>query len=777
MRLVIRAFVLGLLVLCPRLEAQTPEGDASLSPYFLVNSSDPTTDHLPLKSTRAQVDIAGVIADVKVTQVYRNEGSRPLEAIYVFPGSTRAAVYGMTMTIGERVLKALIKEKQQARADYEQAKQQGRSASLLEQQRPNVFQMNVANILPGDEIRVEMSYTELLVPTEGTYSFVYPTVVGPRYSGVPGTASSTGEQWVANPYTKEKELPFASFDLEARLEAGMPIDKIGCDTHKTDITYEHAGLARVKLQASEKQGGNRDFILKYRLMGGQIQSGLLLNKGDKENYFLLMMQPPKRVVPAMMPPREYVFILDVSGSMNGYPIETAKQVVSKLVLGLRPQDRFNILVFEGGSAAWSEQGSKPATPENVQEALAFISPRYGSGGTELQAALKHALDLPRTKGMSHTFVIATDGYISADYRVLDFLREHLGDANMFAFGIGTSVNRFLIEGMAHAGQGESFVVSDGRQAEAQAERFRKYIESPVLTNVKVQFDGFDAYDVEPLQVPDVLAERPVLVFGKWRGEAKGSIRVTGLSGDRAYEQTFPVQLGQPGDNGALRYLWARTRIQRMGDYGKCGSDRSAEITKLGLEYNLLTDFTSFIAVDSVVRNTTGDVQTVKQPLPLPQGVSNLAVGGSAPSNSNASMYRAQTSTSRSSGSTSCASLEAVDAGVSDAAKVDRIAALGLKIQVDAVEGDAAKVPLGDLKVAMEQALAPLVEAQRKAGKVALGSWSLVLRFDAAGKISDIRLDRGPQDMLEALRNLLLGWQLPSAEKSGVRSVTFLVKVA
>ncbi|HJW72765.1 MAG TPA: VIT and VWA domain-containing protein, partial [Geothrix sp.] len=336
--------------------------DATHSPYFFVKSDDAAIDQLPLKATSAKVAIVGVIADVRVTQVYRNTGTKPLEAIYVFPGSTRSAVYGMTMTIGKRVLKAQIKERGQARADYEQAKQQGRSASLLEQHRPNVFQMNVANIMPGDEIRVELCYTELLVPTEGTYAFVYPTVVGPRYAGRAGTDSDTGEKWVANPYTHAGEKPATTFDLEVKLSAGLPIQRMTCATHKTSIAYDGKADATLRLDPGEANGGNRDVIVRYQLAGGAVQSGLLLDQDREENTFLLMAQPPKRVTPRDLPPREFVFIMDISGSQMGFPIEISKTLMKEMIQALRPQDLFNVMVFEGSSALWSP-ASQPATPE------------------------------------------------------------------------------------------------------------------------------------------------------------------------------------------------------------------------------------------------------------------------------------------------------------------------------------------------------------------------------------------------------------------------------
>jgi len=602
--------------------------EITLSPYFFVPGGDASLDQLPLKATSAKVAIAGVIADVRVTQVYKNTGTKPLEAIYVFPGSTRSAVYGMTMTIGERVLKAQIKERGQARVDYEQAKQQGRSASLLEQQRPNVFQMNVANILPGDEIRVELSYTELLVPTDGTYAFVYPTVVGPRYAGRAGTTSSTGEAWVANPYMHAGEKPATTFDLEVKLSAGLPIQRMSCDTHKTSIAFDGKADATLRLDPSEAQGGNRDVIVKYQLAGGAVQSGLLLDQGAEENTFLLMAQPPKRVTPKDLPPREYVFIMDVSGSQMGFPIEVSKVLMQEMIQGLRPQDLFNVMVFEGSSALWSP-ASQHATPENAQAALAFVRMQNGGGGTELGSAMRKALGLPRVPGISRTFVVSTDGYISADGQVFDIIRENLGSANLFAFGIGSSVNRHLIEGMAHAGQGEAFVITKPEQAAAEAEKFRAYVASPVLTNLKLTTSGFHIQDLEPMQLPDVLADRPVICLGKWSGEAKGTVKLSGVSGSGPWSQTFEVGQVKDLQHSALRQLWARQRIQMLSDYDQFGQDegRKAEVTRLGLAYHLLTAHTSFVAIDTLVRNTNGST-AVTQPLPMPEGVSDVAVGGS-----------------------------------------------------------------------------------------------------------------------------------------------------
>jgi Ca-activated chloride channel family protein len=627
---IIQSVILLLAVQNIAINAQTNENvnaDKTLSPFFFVQSEDSDLDQLPLKSTSADVNIAGVIADVKVVQVYKNEGNSVLEAIYIFPASTRAAVYDMKMTIGERVIRAKIKKRKEARKEYEQAIKEGRTASLLEQQRPNVFQMTVGNILPGDEIRVELFYTELLLSNEKTYEFMYPTVVGPRYSNKSDNDAGI-DQWVENPYLKEGQDPTYNFDINVHLATGMPIKDIFSPSHMVNIDYKSTDEATIELAESEYKKGERDFILKYHLNGDQITPGLLLHRGEKENFFLMMLQPPKRIQTNQIPYREYIFIVDVSGSMNGFPLDISKELLRNLIGNLQKEDRFNVLLFAAGSSVMAEK-SLPATEENINKAIRLIERERGGGGTELLPALKRALSLPRSEGFSRTVVIATDGYVRVEKEAFDLIRNNLGKANMFPFGIGSSVNRFLIEGMARAGMGESFVITRPADAQKIASKFRHYISSPVLTQISYDIDDFDVYDVEPVTIPDVFAERPVLLFGKWRGNPNGAITVKGIVGQgKKYSKTINVSDYKTADrNRALKYLWARHKIALLADYNKVNPDdeRVKKITNLGLTYSLLTDYTSFIAADSKVRTEGGQAITVQQPLPLPHGVSNNAV--------------------------------------------------------------------------------------------------------------------------------------------------------
>jgi len=609
--------------------AQSQE-DKTLAPYFFVQG-DPSIDRLPLKDTRVEISISGVIADVKVVQTYRNEGVRPINASYVFPASTRAAVYAMRMRLGDEVIVAKIKEKEIAKKEFEEAKKEGKSASLLEQDRPNVFSMHLANVMPQEQVEIELHYTELLVPTSGTYEFVFPTVVGPRYPSPKDSRAKSEDGFVNTPYLHQGEKPTSTLHISAKIAAGVPIQEISCPSHQVFPQFQNPSVAQLTMDDSDPFQGNRDFVLHYRLIGAQITSGVLLFQGEDENYFLYMAQPPARVATEEIPPREYIFVVDVSGSMNGYPLDTAKKLMSDLANVLRPSDTFNIVVFADGSATFSPV-SVPATRPNLTRALQFIGQKNGGGGTRLLAALERAVAIPRQREASRSIVLVTDGYIEAEADVFDYVRAQRNAVNVFAFGIGSSVNRFLIEGIARAGLGEPFIVTEPGEAAEAAARLRRYIDTPVLTGIDVTFNGFDAYDVEPGTVPDLFASRPIIVFGKWRGRAAGSIDISGRTGRGVYRTSVAVSPSSADiRHSALRHLWARTRIADLSDFGPSAlsEERVAEITSLGLSYGLLTRYTSFVAVQEVVRRTTEDADDVDQPLPLPAGVSDLAVGVTA----------------------------------------------------------------------------------------------------------------------------------------------------
>jgi Ca-activated chloride channel family protein len=606
-------------------QAPRPEG-----PYFQVASDDPTVDALPLKGTRVDVRIAGVIADVTVTQRYRNEGRRPIEARYVFPGSTGAAVHAMTVKLGDRVLVAKIDEKQRARIRHDAARREGKTSALLEQERPNVFQMNVANILPGDDVQVELRYTELVPPDAGQYAFVFPTVVGPRYhrSAAQGGSSS----FPATPQLPQGQASKRAFELNVRFASPLPVRELRSPSHGIEVQGEGSAQAEVALTDAGARD-DRDFILQYRLAGARTATGLTLYRGEGddggagENFFVAIVEPPAAIAPVQINPREYVFVVDISGSMHGQPLNTAKTLLRELIGGLRPTDTFNVMLFSGSSQMLNET-PVPATRANIERAVRTIDQARGGGSTEIVPALKRIAALPKAADVSRTVVVVTDGYVTVENEVFALVRRNLGNSNVFAFGIGSSVNRHLIEGIARAGQGEAFIVTRPEFAAAQARRLQQMIEAPVLTSLRARFEGLEVYDVEPQlgALPDVLGGRPVVLYGKWRGEPRGQLVLEGQSATGRHVDVVAVS-APDGQAVALRHLWARSRIQQLSDQEALdgGSALREPITALGLRYSLLTQYTSFIAIDQVVRSSEPAVP-VDQPLPMPQGVSNLAVG-------------------------------------------------------------------------------------------------------------------------------------------------------
>jgi Ca-activated chloride channel family protein len=599
-----------------------------LSPYFFVEGGDSGVDRLPLKKTSADIKLNGFIASVQLSQVYRNEGNQPINATYIFPGSTRAAVNGMTMTIGDRRIVARIKEKEEAKQVFNAAKKAGKSASLLSQKRPNVFSMAVANIMPGEEVAVALAYTEILAAEDGVYEFVYPGVVGPRYGG--DAAHASGEtQWIENPYLAEGTHDPVAYGITVDMTSPLPISSLESPSHALDAAWHDQQSVKLSLKDAT-DAGNRDYILHYRLQDDHILTGLTRYEANGEDYFLLVSEPPKRVVAEQVPARDYFFIVDVSGSMSGFPLDTTRELMTNLLQNLKSTDHFNILFFAGGSAVLSPQ-PLTATPDNIALAVAMMNNQRGGGGTELYPALQQAFAMQGDENASRNIVLITDGYISAEDRVFQLVDEQLHRNNLFAFGIGSSVNRFLIEGIARAGRAEAFVVTNQNDAAQQATRFNEYISAPALTNIRLEAKGVELYDMEPANIPDMLAQRPIMVIGKYRNASgNANIALKGVSGQGEQQWSFQLQDAEDSD-ATLPQLWARKRLERLYVIPAASkSEQRESIVQLGLQYSLLTSHTSFVAVDDTVRNTTANARDVKQPLPLPKGVSNYAVGRPMP---------------------------------------------------------------------------------------------------------------------------------------------------
>jgi len=607
--------------------------DKTEAPYFWAPSEKEGVDPLPLKSTDVNVRIEGMLATVTVRQTYRNEGQIPIEASYVFPGSTRSAVNDLRFEVGDRLIIAEIKEKAEAKATYEAAKKEGKRTVLLEQHRPNVFQMKVANILPADVITVELVFTETLPRREGDYEFVYPTVVGPRYSQDSVTESEGVNDWVSSPFLlPETEVAAPRFALAVEMIQGQPIKRVGSPSHSVEIEFPEPNRATLVLGEEAGREDNRDFILRYSLADSEPTAGVLVTKTEEGGYFLLNIEPPTALPPGVSIPREYLFLLDVSGSMHGFPLNVSKKILGELIGDLGSGDSFNILAFAGGSEIFSEPDSSPVTASSQARALKWIENLQGSGGTELLPALKRVLKLPRSEGVARTVVVLTDGYVTVEKEAFELIRNSLGEANLFAFGIGNSVNRHLIEGMARAGGGEDFVATGPKEGQVVADRLIDMIRHPVLTDIHLSIDGLEGVELFPAKQPDLFLAKPIRVMGSYSGDWRGTMVLTGRNGTNEFSQTLDLAGVGIAEAESIGILWAREKIRHLMDlraFEREDGIRQA-VVELGLKFHLLTQYTSFVAVEQEIVRTEGELETVKQPSPLPAGVSAMAVGAGIP---------------------------------------------------------------------------------------------------------------------------------------------------
>lgn len=579
-------------------------------------------DALPLRSQTTTVDVVGVVARIQLTQVWENDGGTPLEATYVFPVSTRIAVHDLRLRIGDgRELRAELRAKEQAEKIFDDARAAGRTAGLLGQQRPNVVTLHVTNIMPGDRITVTVEATELVRPVAGVYELVLPQTIGARYHGGAG-----GEELVENGHIESAASQLRT-NIDVTLRSPIGIRGVGSPSHGIAPRFRDAGEAAVAVASSETDVvADRDLVLRWRLASEKIETGVMLfrDRQRDEHFFLLLGEAPPVVRADEAPPREVVFVVDVSGSMDGFPLATAKDLVRDLVRELRPVDSFNMVFFAGSDHVLAPTGSLAATAANIARATTALDERRGGGGTELGRALDTALALPSVRDGSapraRTVVVVTDGLVSAERAVFDRVRDARGDAKVFAFGVGGSVNRDLIEKLGVAGGTESFVVVDAEQSGRAVERFRAAAR-PALTHVALRFEGFTPVDVEPARLPDLHPGVPLVVLGRFTGPSTGRVVVTGdgLGGAR-YERSIEIEDHlERASHAPLRELWARERIARIADRGTPSAADLAEVERLGLQYRVLTERTSFVVVDPAARNARGALAAVAQPMLRPRG--------------------------------------------------------------------------------------------------------------------------------------------------------------
>jgi Ca-activated chloride channel family protein len=590
----------------------------------------------PLKHTDVQAEISGFLSRVHVTQEFENNFSEKIEAVYVFPLPQNAAVDDMSMRIGERIVRGKIMKRDEARQVYEAAMSNGQVASLLDQERPNIFTQSVANILPGEKVTIEISYVETLKYEDGAYEFVFPMVVAPRY--IPGSSigqSGTGFSSDTNkvpdgsritPHVA-KERAGHDISIQVKLDAGIPIDSVNSKSHEIESTMLTAASYVVKLK-DEATIPNKDFILRYDVAGKRIEDAVLTHRDERGGYFTLILQPPDTFRPQDVTPKEIVFVLDTSGSMSGFPIEKAKEAMKMALDGLNPQDTFNLITFAGDTAILFEK-PVPATPQNLKKAQDFLAGRSGSGGTEMMKAISAALDPSDSKDHIRVVCFMTDGEVGNDNEIIADVQKH-PNVRVFSFGIGSSVNRYLLEKIAEEGRGEAEFVSLSDDGSAAAKRFHERVRSPLLTDISVDFGGLQVADVYPRRIGDLFSAKPVIIHGRYTKSGSGVIKLKGRTSTGEFVRDIPVNFPETDANhDVLATLWARTKIDDLTsqDYQNAKQETRDAITNIGLDYRLMTQFTSFVAVEEQVVTDGGQPRRIEVPVELPAGMNYDGVFG------------------------------------------------------------------------------------------------------------------------------------------------------
>lgn len=582
---------------------------------------------LPLKHTEVKAEISGFTAEVSVTQVFANSASEPIEAVYVFPLPENAAVNDLTLTVGDRVIKGQIKKREEARQVYEAAKAQGKTAALLDQERPNIFTQSVANIQPGHEIRVTLKYLQDLAYDHGEYKFVFPMTVGPRY--IPGAAiGKGGTGWsddtdkvadasrITPPVVKPGQRSGRDISVEVRLDAGVEVKNIRSASHIINVTSSGLTKAEIKL-SPEDRIPNKDFLLTYEPATKMVAAAALAHKDGKNGYFTLLLQPSADFPLSEVTNKELVIAIDVSGSMSGFPVETAKAAALKCLEGMNPGDTFQIMSFASGNQLHFERPLKN-TPANVTLAREVIKNLNGGGGTEMLAALRTVLEFPKDSKRLRTVLFMTDGFIGNDPELLAFTKEHLNNSRIFPLGVGSSVNRYLLEEMAVLGKGAVQYVRWNESEESLKKvinRFYDRISRPVLTDLAVDWNGLDVEELSPAFVPDLFAGQPLLLHARYGKAGSAPVTIKGKMLGKPWRMTVNVTLPEAeAANAAQGPLWARSRITDLErlNLGGESADNREKIIALALEHKLVTRFTSFVAVDETVVPNDG-----KKPLVVP----------------------------------------------------------------------------------------------------------------------------------------------------------------
>jgi len=619
-----------------------------------VQMKDGSIVSCPLKHTDVKANIAGFIARVKVRQTFYNPLNEKIEAVYVFPLPHEAAVDDMTMIIGDRRIVGMIKRRDAARVIYERALARGQTAALLEQERPNIFTQSVGNIKPKQVVVIEISYVDVLKYDLGVYDFHFPMVVGPRF--IPGAPTSKvptmppelrgkvgtvpgpvdgpkpkGDGWspdtdrvpdasrITPPVLKPGFRNGHDISLAVELDAGVPVQDLQVKQHRATVKRHGRSKASIRLDKADSIP-NKDFILRYAVVGKKPELAVLAHATpERGGYFMLMVQPREDERLKKTPPRELFFLVDVSGSMSGRPIAQVR------------------VVTFAGSARELFDKPQPIDDKSLTTALEAVKRMRGGGGTHMLKGIVKCLDAPADPKRVRIVIMMTDGYIGNEAEIIREVGRRCGDRIRFwAIGVGTSVNRYLIDGVAKQGHGMSKILGLNEDPQKLVAEVVLRIHRAQLTGIRIDWGGLAVYETYPAKVPELWSGRPVILFGRYRNGGKAVVRVNGkVEGEAA---SFPVKVELPAEepeHDVLAKVWARKKIEELTAQNIIeGSAAVVEmVTQLALDYRLMSRYTSFVAVDEKdadkLTEPARPPRRMLVPVPLPEGVSFAGVFGPA----------------------------------------------------------------------------------------------------------------------------------------------------
>jgi len=632
-------------------QMRIPEGERERlesTPRTEARRVSPKTDRFILEETRVDVEISGVVARVRLEQVFTNPHDDRLEAIYVFPMPEDAAVDGYEFQVGETVIRGVVKKREEARREYEKARDEGRKGALLEEERPNIFTQSVANIPPGGKVSVRVQYVHPVKIDSGKYGFRFPMVVAPRF--IPGTIASrlsVGRGWAND----TDQVPDASritprvlpkgqrhgndVHITVKIDGAMPLDGVVPITHEVDVTRDSDTTATIRLRNGPTIA-NKDFAIEYSLAGKQTVLASLAHRADtsSDGHIMLVLEPKHEVTVEEIVAREIIFVLDRSGSMNGTPISQLRILAQEVLGKLHPQDTFQLIAFSHDVHSFSAD-ALPATPANIAGGQEFIRSIRAGSGTHMLPALKTALGTSRGEDTRPRYlVLMTDALVGNDDSILGFLRHDLFDGvRIFPISIGAAPNHYLMNRAAEIGRGFSMYVTNQDNAVAMAERFNRKTSAPILTDLVIDWGGLVVKDVIPSPLPDLHVGEPLVVLARYEDSASSEVTLKGNVAGKAVESKLALELPETETaHDSLAPIWARQRIRQVWNrnVGKESKEARDEITRLGLEHQLMTRYTSFVAVEKeVIENVAGKLRSESVAGLLPEGMTGQAAAARA----------------------------------------------------------------------------------------------------------------------------------------------------